>query len=486
VRFVVTAVLILTASASAFLQSSRADLVITRVTVIDAEGTPAAERTVIVRNGTISQIAKVEEDVPDAAVTIDGRGRFLVPGLWDMHVHLSTRPEPQLAERVMLPTFLAYGVVGVRDMGGPLARVLELRDQVNRGALAGPRILTPGPFMDGPGEAEPMFRRATNAAEGREAVRELVKAGVDFVKVQANLTKETYDAIVDEAKSRKVVVAGHVPVALSLADVIRANQRSIEHISPALDGDAGVLFACSSREADLRKELLAIERERATLKPEQVRARDTALRAELVKTFDPERARAIGRQLKGRQIWLVPTLIWSNSLRPLSASDNGADLPLDIVPADARKRWQDNRARYLKSAPPEAFTAASDVARVSGRAIGTLHAAGARILAGTDTFDAFVLPGVSLHQELALLVQAGLPPLAALQSATKDAADYRGSLDREGTIAPKKRADLLLIDANPLTDIANLKQIHAVVQAGRVFDRAELDQLLQSARDAAR
>ena len=248
-----------------------------------------------VRNGTISQVAKVEEDVPDAAATIDGRGKFLIPGLWDMHVHLSTRPEPQLAERVMLPAFLAYGVIGVRDMGGPLARVLELRDQVNKGALAGPRILTPGPFIDGPGEADPMFRRATNAAEGREAVRELVKAGVDFVKVQANLTKETYDAVMDEAKSRKAVVAGHVPVALPLADVIRANQRSIEHVSPALVGDAGVLFACSSREADLRKELLAIERERATLKPEEVRARETALRAELVKTFDSERARAIGR-----------------------------------------------------------------------------------------------------------------------------------------------------------------------------------------------
>ena len=114
--------------------------------------------------------------------------------------------------------------------------------------------------------------------------------------------------------------------------------------------------------------------------PEDARTR----RAELVKTFDSERARAIGRQLKGRQIWLVPTLIWSDSLRPLSPSDNGADLPLDIVPADARKRWQDNRARYLESAPPEAFTAASDVARVSGFAIGILHAAGARVLAGTD------------------------------------------------------------------------------------------------------
>jgi imidazolonepropionase-like amidohydrolase len=460
--------------------------VITRVTVIDADGTAPVERTVVVRGGAISEISSPETDVPDAAVTIDGRGKFLVPGLWDMHVHLSTRPEPQLAERIMLPAFVSYGIVGVRDMGGPLARVIEIREQVNRGVITGPRIIAPGPFIDGPGDADPMFRRAANPAEGRAAVRELAKAGVDFVKVQANLARDTYEAIIDEGKARKVMVAGHVPVAVPLAEVIHANQRSVEHISPALVGDGGVLFACSSRENELRQELLAIERERATLEPEQVRTRETALRVDLVKTFDPERARAIGRQLKGRQVWLVPTLIWSNSFRPLAASDDGAGLPLDLAPAEARRRWQDNRARYLKAAPPEAFTAAADVARLSGVAVATLHGAGARILAGTDTFDAFVLPGISLHQELALLVKAGLSPLAALQAATKNAAEYRGTLEREGTIARRKRADLLLVDADPLSDVGNLQRIHAVVQGGRVFTRADLDRMLASAREAAK
>jgi imidazolonepropionase-like amidohydrolase len=173
-------------------------------------------------------------------------------------------------------------------------------------------------------------------------------------------------------------------------------------------------------------------------------------------------------------------------LRPLSATDNGAGLPLEFVPAATRKRWQDGRARYLQAAPPEMFAAAADVARTAGTAVGALHAAGARILAGTDTFDAFVLPGVSLHQELALLVDAGLSPLGALQAATKNAAEYRGTLDREGTIARGKRADLVLLDANPIADIANLRRIHAVVQSGRVTTRVDLDRLLDSARDAAK
>jgi imidazolonepropionase-like amidohydrolase len=486
VRLFITTVLLLTAGATALLQTPRFDLVITRVTVIDADGTPPAERTVVVRNGTIADIANPQDDVPEAATTIEGRGKFLVPGLWDMHVHLSTRPEPQLAEAVMLPLFLAHGIVGVRDMGGPLARVLELRDHVNEGALPGPRILTPGPFVDGPGEADAMFRRAATPAEGRDAVRELVRAGVDFVKVQANLTKDTYEAIVDEARTRKIVVAGHVPVALTLADVIQANQRSVEHVSPALVGDAGVLFACSSREAELRKELLAIEHGREGLKPEEIRRREAALRADLVKTYDPSRARSIGGQLKAHQMWFVPTLIWSNTLRPLSAAMNGSDLPMDFVPAETRKRWLDNRARYLQAATPEAFAAASAVADTSAKAVGALHAAGARILAGTDTFDAFVLPGISLHQELSLLVNAGLTPLEALQSATRNAAEYRGTLDREGTIARKKRADLVLLDANPLTDIGNLRRIQAVIQAGHVLSRQDLDRLLERARAAAK
>ena len=168
--------------------SNPADLVITHVTVIDATGSPPAVHSVVVRNGVIDALFAATATAPAARTLIDGTGKFLIPGLWDMHAHLAVRPDPALAEQVMLPLFLANGIVGVRDMGGPLERVLTIRDGIRSGRLTGPRVLTPGPFIDGPGDAEPIFRRVQTAAEARTAVSDLATAGVDFVKVQANLS----------------------------------------------------------------------------------------------------------------------------------------------------------------------------------------------------------------------------------------------------------------------------------------------------------
>lgn len=462
-----------------------ADLVITGATIIDATGAPPGRRTIVIRKGVIDEVLEPSAAVPKANATIDAGGQFAIPGLWDMHVHLAIRPEPAIAENVMLPMFLAYGVVGVRDMGGPLERVLALRDGVAAGKLAGPRVITPGPFVDGPGEADPMFRRVQSADEARAAVRDLLAARVDFIKVQAGLSRAAYDAVLKEARARSAVVAGHVPIELSAHDVVSAGQRSIEHISPALVGDAGLLFACSSREQELRRELLAIEAARGKAAADALRKQEAALRDALVRSYDPGRAAALGAEIRKRGAWIVPTLIFSNSLRPLTPQDTGESVPLEFVPAAARARWREGRARDLEAAGPEQFTAASAVATTSGRAVGALHAAGAAVLAGTDTFDAFVLPGVSLHQELALLVSSGLTPLEAIQAATRNAAQYRGVGDREGSITVGKRADLVLLGANPLTDIHNISTVQTVVKDGKALARTYLDGLLDRVRTAA-
>jgi imidazolonepropionase-like amidohydrolase len=465
---------------------ARADLVIAGVDVVDVESGRITRHTVVVRNGAIESLLAPGAAVPESTATLDGTGKFLIPGLWDMHVHLATRPEPELAEKIMLPLFLANGIVGVRDMGGPLDRVLAIREAVKKGTVVGPRIITPGPFVDGPGDPDPMFKRASTPDEGSAVVRSLAASKVDFIKVQAGLSPAVHAAVVSEARRQKLTVAGHIPIAMTAGDVLASGQQSIEHISPALPGDALLLFACSSRDAELRAELTAIERDRATAKPEDIRARETKLRADLVATYDPSRAAAMGAKLAAARTWIVPTLIWSHSLRPLHAQDSGATLPLEYVPAETRKRWQDARARYLKAAPPEIYAANSAVARTSAQAVAAMHKAGARVLAGTDTFDAFVLPGVSLHQELALLVEAGLTPLQALQTATRNVAEFRGITSTEGGIATALTTDLVLLDGNPLENIRNAARVHAVVTGGRLHTRADLDRLLGGARAAAK
>ena len=456
--------------------------VITGVTVIDGAGTAPAVRTVVLKGEAIDAILEPSRPVPAGATIVRGEGKFLIPGLWDMHVHLAVRPEPELAERTMLPLFLANGIVGVRDMGGPLERVLGLRDTVQRGALPGPRILTPGPFLDGPGDADPSFVRVPDAASADAAVAMLLGKGVDFLKVQAGLGADAYHAILKSAAARHATVVGHVPVSIDAREAIRSGQRSLEHISPALVGDALVLFACSSRSTQLLAELRAIERDRAAGPAAVIREREVALRRQLVDTFDPAQAHSLGVALAAANVAIVPTLVWSNSFRPLAADDDGHEVPMEFVPAATRTRWQAARAQYLQAAQPADYALNASVAKTAARAVGALHAAGATVLAGTDTFDYFVLPGSGLHRELALLVEAGLTPLEALQSATRDAAAFRGTLQREGTIAPGKRADLVLLDADPLRDIRQVSRIAAVVQGGRVLSRADLDALLAAAR----
>lgn len=462
-----------------------ATVVIQGATVIDGTDALPAIGTVILRDGMVAAILPADAAVPDGAQVIDGRGRYLIPGLWDMHVHLATRPEPQIAERIMLPLFVAHGIVGVRDMGGPPDRVLALRAQPAAGLSPAPRIITPGPFLDGPGDDDPLFRRILSSTDAAATVRDLSAAGVDFFKVQSGLTAEAHAALARAARARQAVFAGHVPLAMTAAAVADSGQRSIEHISPALVGDAGLLFACSPRETALRTELLAIERDRPSAKPGEIAAREHELRRALVQSFDPARARMLGARLQAAGVWIVPTLVWSNSLRPFTPADDGSALPMEYVPAATRTRWMEGRRRFMASLTAADFTAAREVARVSAEAVVALHEGGAAVLAGTDTMDAFVLPGISLHQELALLVRAGLTPLAALQSATLRAAEYRGTAAIEGSIMPGRRADLVLLDADPLRDIANLSRVRAVIIGGRVHARPDLDALLAQTRTAA-
>ena len=445
-------------------------LAITGVTVIDATGaSPRAGFTVLVRDGRIAALGPADSvTVPAGARRLDGAGKFLIPGLWDMHLHLAVAPEPRLAEDVMLPLLLRHGVVGVRDMGGDFDRIESLRAAIAAGTLAGPRIVAPGPFVDGPQDRSATVIPVRNEAEALSAVRDLKARGVDFVKVQAGLSREAWQAVGAESRRLGIPFAGHVPDAVSASEIPGSGQRTIEHISPALPGDAALLFACSRRETELRAELLALTADTKATREER-RARRRALQAALLDGYDEARAQALFARLKAEGVAVVPTLVWSRTQLPQSETDLGGDVPLLGVPKEMADRWTSQRRSAVAGLTPEAFTLFRRIADHSRLVVGALHRAGVTLLAGTDAIDAFVVPGFALHQELELLVQAGLTPMEALQTATREPARFLGLEAERGTIEVGKAADLVLLEADPLADIRNTRRVVTVVLRGRVI-----------------
>ena len=465
-------------------------LIFTNVTVVNVrDGTSQPGMTVVIRDQRITAIAKQAIIEVDRNVqVVNATGQYLIPGLWDMHVHLTLRPEPKLASEILLPLLVAHGVVGVRDMGGDWEQIQQLRQEFAGGKLAGFTLLSPGPFVDGPQPASASVVPVANAAEARAAVRSLKARGVDFIKVQAKLSRESYLAAADEAKRQGIPFAGHVPESMNAGEVSDAGQRSIEHLSPALPGDAGILLACSGKEAELRQELAALgeAEQKPDAKLEDLRARTRDLQTRLLDSYSPAKADALMVRLAKNHTWVVPTLIWSQSSRPLSPQDLGQHVPLQYVPAATRQRWEAGRKRYVESVPPQAFALATRVAEKSLALAGALHRAGVPLMAGTDSFDGFDISGFSLHQELELLVKAGLKPTEALQAAILNPAKFLGKERDFGTVEKGKLANLVLLDADPLEDIRNTRKIRGVVLGGRFFDRVELDQMLAAVEAAAK
>jgi imidazolonepropionase-like amidohydrolase len=455
----------LTSAALAWALTARAGeapgtvLAITGVTVIDATGEPAQPgMTVVVTGNRITALGKSSlVRVPQLARVVDGNGKFLIPGLWDMHVHT--------ADPSFLSLYLANGVTGVRDMHALDPDVLfGMRKQVQEGKKLGPRIVAAGPLVDGPMPFVPGSLVAADARQGREAVRKLKQMGADFVKVYNKLPREAYLAIVDEAKKQGLPLAGHLPESVSAAEASDLGQKSIEHLT-------GIELACSDREDELRREAVA-----GLVKADNSAAWELLGRigARAADSSSPKKARALFARFVRNGTWQVPTLTVLRSLVSLDDPKFLADPRVKYMPPSIRSYWS------LMKLSPETVTGLKVRYKRATGLVRAMHQAGVPFLAGTDTPGVpFVFPGFSLHDELALLVaDAGFTPLEALQTATRDPARFLGREKDLGTIEPGKLADLVLLDANPLTDIHNTTKIAAVVANGRLLPRRELDRLL--------
>lgn len=436
-------------------------LFIQHVAVVDVvAGTVQQDMTVEIRGRTITAVDSAPRvRVASGARIIDGRGKFLIPGLWDMHVHLSF---PEGAAQIFLPLMVANGVLGARDMHSFLAPIISIKRAVASGAQIGPRLFVAGTAVDGPNSYLPAARIVRTPDEARTAVRELKAAGVDFIKVYSSLPKDLYLVIANEAKNEGIPFVGHVPYQLTAAEASDAGQKSLEHLTEV---DVGT----SSDEAAIKAEELEAMNQKHGYIPDPAR---------LKSTFDSVKTTALFERVRRNGTWQVPTLSVFYQERQLAEPGlSGNDSLLVYIPKMLRDYW--------RSLPVDIATKMLALGAVHSDLVGRLNHAGVQMLAGTDCPNPFVYPGFSLHDELGLLVHSGLTPAEALRTATVNPAIFLGVTDSLGTVARGKVADLVLLDANPLADIANTKRISAVIQGGRLLDRKALDAMLANARSRA-
>lgn len=451
-------------------------LAIRDVNVVDVKAdTVRSGRTVIVAGDRITAVGPTDSlAVPDEARTLDGSGRFLIPGLWDMHVHLddpeiwSRHPTPDAKER-LLELLVAHGVTGVRDMGSGLDQIERWRAQRRVGSLVAPRIITPGPIIGGSPPAMP-FIQVTIGDEhaARAVVRRLNRRrGVDFLKPYALVPRAAYLAMMDEAQRLGMDVSGHLPFGISIEEAVRAGQRTFEH------GD-GLTYRCTPGADRLHRQVEAA-RARDPFSREGFRAARIfqGFAPEVMARFDPAHCPGMLETLAHAPVWITPTNAVFRGLW-LATDTTYTDARTHLLPSIYRVHWREARM------PPPQAAAHQKAARDSRLALtGALHDAGVALLAGSDMAALpYTYPGASLHDELALMVEAGLGPAEALATATVEPARYLGQSYEMGAVAAGHVADLVLLTDNPLTDIEHVRSVEAVIAAGTLLEQPQLDALL--------
>ena len=422
-------------------------------------------QTVLVSGDRITAVGPSSSiKVPAGARTIDGRGKVLMPGLVDMHIHLApvTGEDGDAAQRA-LAVMLAHGVTTVRTMAGS-PQNLVVRGKVESGALTGPRIYAAAPALH--------QKNTPDAAKAAAAVQKAKADGFDLIKAHALPYPAVWQAVQDEAKRQRLPVAGHVANEVGLDRALKAGQQ-VEH----LDSVPFALLPASAPEKRMQFDQIP---------PPAVAAAVTeAALAQLAK------------KVAAAKSWHVPTLALFESILDVSVPTQAlaAKPGMRFVPPAAAKQWTAQREGMLQSGE---FTAegGQQIIGLRRRIAGALHRAGVPLMAGSDTAQAFMVWGPGLYEEIRALAAAGLTPMEAVRSATVVPRDYLRSLPNGGsalgwkadfgTVEPGARADLILLDADPSRDLAALERPQVVIAAGKVYDRAVLDAMLEKAAADAR
>lgn len=444
---------------------------ITNVAVIDAVNGVRENRTVVFDGDRITAVVSSDTEVR-AAKTIDGTGKFLIPGLWDAHVHLTY--DDRFTD-VMPALFLSYGVTSVRDTGGLMHKMLPVVESMRAEGAVAPRVFFAGPLLDGnfvvyDGVSRPEIG-VRNAApdDARRMIRNLKEQGVDFIKIYELVSPDVFEAMVETARELGLPMDSHVPLSMR-AGTAGPPVDSIEHLR-------NIELDCAGNAAELHETRLALLKNPDGLSGFALRSSLHSLqRLPAIANYDEERCNRIIDSLTSTM--QVPTLrLGALNLDPPYLKDGWQDA-LARIPADVRAAWVQEAADTAEN-PDDDFTAFGEWALFL---VGRLHERGIPIGAGTDTPILLSVPGFSLHSELEYLVRAGLSPLEAIRSATLRPAEFFSLQDEMGTVDTGKKADLVLLDADPLLDISNTRRISAVVSKGHYHDVDSLISLVREPR----
>jgi imidazolonepropionase-like amidohydrolase len=413
-------------------------IAITHVNVLAMENgdEPLRDQTVLVANGLIAQAGSASSvTVPPDALVLDGKCRYLMPGLADMHVHLTYTSEALL--------YIANGVTTVREMWGSKGH-LGFRDRIASRQVLGPRMFVGSPGLDGI-HHWPRTVLVADPAKADTLVAQLVADEFDFLKVYEHLSASSYDAIVQAARARSITFAGHASPQAGLDRVLAAGQRSIEHMGNALLPSVRTGGASTWWDSPI----------------------------------DAARARQLGGRLAAAGVWLTPTLVTLRAM--MTPSEEGAfhSRPeVRYLPPGMLADWG--------ARGPWGNPALRDAAiRGQSQALEAMAAGGTRLLIGTDGGFTYIMPGFAIHEELEMLVNAGLSPALVLRAATRNAAEFMGRTSEFGSVVRRARADLLLLNANPLREIGNVRRRAGVIASGQWVTETELQRRLETLASSA-
>jgi imidazolonepropionase-like amidohydrolase len=416
------------------------------VNVVPLDSDRVVERqTVLVEDGHIGAFGPADEvEVPENATRIDGSGKYLMPGLAEMHGHLPNPNTPAAVTENVLFLYVANGVTTVRGMQGNPSQI-ALRERIDRGELAGPRLVLGSPSMSG--------ESVKTVEDALRLVREYKDAGFDLLKVHENLSAEVYDAIAATAKEVGIPFAGHVTDQVGLFHALEAGQATIDH----LDNYVEALVPEGAGPAEAPG-LLGAE--------------------QLLSRIDESRIPRVVQATLDADASVVPTMVlWESGIYATRPSSEllAERTEVRYMPKDMVERWVQAVDERVAASDPELLRRLAELRR---RIFSALYQGGVRILLGTDSPQIFSVPGFSIHREMQFYVDAGMTPYDVLSSGTRVVGDYFG--ENFGTIAVGEAADLILVDGNPLDDIRNVSRISGVMARGKYISREEIEKRLEA------